>query len=291
MIKSMTGFSKAEANENGINAIVELKSLNGKNLEINCRMPRPLSHKEIEVREILRQEMSRGTVSVNIFVEIDNTAKSFALNEDAAVQCFETLQNLKKKLKIRDAVKLEHVLTFSDSFYQTEKPEDEELQVKLIIKALNQAVKSLDIMRGREGQQIAKDLNARVKKIQDLIKKIEAASLEKIPQERERLRLRVAQLFESDEIDEHRLQIEMVMLADKLDVSEECVRLASHFKFFFDIMKGNEPAGRKINFLLQEMHREINTIGSKCNDSAISQMVVFAKEELERVREQVQNIE
>lgn len=290
-MKSMTGFSKTEASESGVHVTIELKSLNGKNLDINCRMPRSLVHKELEIREVVRQFVVRGTVTVNINIELDPTAKQFKFNEDAAAACYESLNNLKKRLKLKEAVKLENVLAFSETFYQQEQSEDEALQVKLIMKALRQGLKTLDGMKFREGQQISKDIINRMKKIQDGVKRIEQFSLEKIPAERERLRQRVAQLFESDEIDEHRLQLEIVLLADKLDVAEECIRLASHFKFFFDTLKSKDSEGRKINFLLQEMHREINTIGSKSNDATISQYVVGIKEDLERIREQVQNIE
>ncbi len=290
-MKSMTGFSKAEASEAGVNVVVELKSLNGKNLEINCRMPRTISHKELEVREIIRSALTRGTISCNIQIELDETVKQFTLNEEIASQCYDNLNSLRKKLKIKDAVKFEHLLSFKDTFFQQEKSDDEALQMSLVIKALKAALKNLDAMRHREGQQITKDIMNRIKKIQDNVKKIDKMSMERIPMERDRLRQRIAQLFESDEIDEHRLQMEMVLIADKLDVSEECVRLESHFKFFNEIAKSKEPAGRKINFLIQEMNREINTIGSKANDATISQMVVELKEELERIREQVQNIE
>jgi uncharacterized protein (TIGR00255 family) len=146
-------------------------------------------------------------------------------------------------------------------------------------------------MRLKEGKQILNDINNRMKKISDNVNKIEKLGIEKIPAERERLRQRIAQMFESDEYDEQRLQTEMVLMADKLDISEECVRLYSHFKFFNETVKANEPSGRKLNFLLQEMNREINTIGSKASDAYISQLVVLVKEELERIREQIQNIE
>ncbi len=291
MMKSMTGFSKAEGTESGTHVVIELKSLNNKGLDINCRMPRNLSHKELEVRDLIRQYVLRGSITCNITVEQDPTEKKFNINDDIALACYDSLNELRKKMKIKDAVKLDHVLAFKDSFYMQSVTEDEELQGKLIIRILRNALKSLDGMKFREGQQISKDIINRMKKIQDVIKKIEKLSLEKIPAERERLRQRVAQLFESDEIDEHRLQLEMVLLADKLDVSEECTRLESHFKFFFETLKSKDSEGRKINFLLQEMHREINTIGSKANDSNISHLVVAVKEDLERIREQVQNIE
>ena len=186
---------------------------------------------------------------------------------------------------------MKDVLVFSNQFQKLNNEVDEEFQTKLLMKAVREAVKNLETMRKREGAQISKDIFTRMKKIQDTVKKIEISGAERIPQEREKLRQRVAQLFESDEYDEQRIQMEMVLLADKLDISEECVRLNSHFKFFHESLKGNDSPGRKINFLLQEMNREINTIGSKINDANISQMVVVVKEELERIREQFQNIE
>lgn len=291
MMKSMTGFSKSEASESGVHVSVELKSLNGKSLDINCRMPKTLSHKELEFRELIRQYVLRGSVFLNVNIELDPTATHFKMNEDAAAACYDSLNSLKKRLKLKEAVKLENVLAFSDTFYKQEQTEDEELQVNLVLKALRQGLKTLDTMKFREGQQISKDIINRMKKIQDGVKRVEQFSIEKLPIERERLRQRVAQLFENDEIDEHRLQLEIVLLADKLDVTEECTRLESHFKFFFETLKSKDSEGRKINFLLQEMHREINTIGSKSNDSTISQYVVGIKEDLERIREQVQNIE
>jgi len=146
-------------------------------------------------------------------------------------------------------------------------------------------------MRIKEGEQILKDMNARVKAVSKLVDVIESLGVKRIPAERERLRQKIAMLFESDEIDEHRIQMELVLIADKLDFSEECVRLKSHIKFWFESIKEKDPVGKKLSFMLQEMNREINTIGSKCNDPEISMKVVTVKEELEKIREQVQNIE
>lgn len=291
MIKSMTGFSKNEATDQGVTAIVEMKSLNGRYLEMNIRMPRGLQHKEFEVRDAIRKVVGRGTMQVNISLEFDNTATSLNLNQDIAKQTFESLNELKKDLKLRDAVKLEHLLHFSNLFMEKEENEDEALQMRVIKRALNSALNSLDSMRKKEGLNILKDVQNRINTIEKTTNTIENLGIKRIPEERERLRQRIAQLFESDEIDEQRLQTEMVLLADKLDISEECVRLNSHIKFFKEQLDSKQSEGRKINFLLQEMHREINTIGSKINDAEVSQLVVGVKEELERIREQIQNIE
>ncbi|MGE5479834.1 MAG: YicC/YloC family endoribonuclease [Chloroflexota bacterium] len=291
MIKSMTGFSKGEASESGNRAVVEIKSLNGRYFELNCKLPRGFQHLEGEIRELARKGVSRGTLTINAQIEQEPGAQGFKIDENAAKNCFDALDGLKKSLKMKSAIGLEDVLHFSDFFVSKEESTQDEILAKLLVAATAQALKSLDSMRTQEGGQISKDILSRMKRLENMTQKIETLSIERVPQERERLRARIAQLFESDEIDEQRLQMEIVFQADKLDISEECVRLRSHEKFFYDTFKGNEPPGRKLVFLLQEMHREINTIGSKINDAQISQIVVNFKEELERIREQIQNIE
>ena len=291
MIKSMTGFSKTEASLSGIKITTELKSLNGKGLEFAFRMPRQIQHKEMELRDFFRNNISRGTVSVNVNIEIDEELPSFSINKDTAIQCFEELQALRKTLNLKEKITMENILAFSDKISHIENQFDEDIVLKLLSKTIQQGMKALDVMKTKEGQNIAKDIIQRIKVVQDNIKQIEEISLNRIPQEKERLRNRIAQLFDSDEIDEHRLQMEIVFISDKIDVSEECVRLNSHFKFFAEALQSSTSAGRKINFLLQEMSREVNTIGSKANDSTISQLVVITKEELERIREQIQNVE
>lgn len=291
MIRSMTGFSKAEVSENGITATIELKSLNGRNLDISCRLPRNLNHKEIELRDILKKNISRGTLSININIQRTEATQVFNFNKDAAKLCYESLNSFRNELKLKETVKLEHVLHFTNSFPQPEQTDDSENEWKVVMKALKNAVIQINKMKMNEGQQISKDMLARMKKISGILDKIESISTNKIPEERERLRQRVAQLFDSDEIDEHRIQMELVLIADKLDISEECVRMRSHIKFFFETFKDQDPIGRKINFLMQEMNREVNTIGSKSNDTEIAHLVVAVKEDLERIREQVQNLE
>jgi uncharacterized protein (TIGR00255 family) len=183
------------------------------------------------------------------------------------------------------------MLQFSQHFLENDKDDTSELQWEIVCEALKKALIDLEISRGIEGKELAKDMLFRVDKIlQDLLI-VEHKSAERIPEEREKMRQKIALLFEKDEIDELRIQQEIIFLADKLDVSEECVRLRSHIKFFHELAIEKEPIGRKLNFLLQEMNREVNTIGSKANDIEIAHIVVGMKEELERIREQVQNIE
>ncbi|MCL5991993.1 MAG: YicC family protein, partial [Bacteroidetes bacterium] len=270
---------------------VELKSLNGRYLEISCKIPRSLNHKEFEIREMLKSSISRGNILISINIETNLALKQNLINEEAAVEYFKALKRLKKKLNVQEPVRFNELLTFAGNFYTKENGGNSELEWRISKKTIINALKNLDRMRINEGQQIIKDVQKRIKNISLVIDKVEKLGLKKIPDERERLRQRVAKLFESDEIDEHRIQMELVLLADKLDISEECVRLRSHIKFFYETLKSNEPVGRKLNFLIQEMNREVNTIGSKANDTEIAHLVVETKEDLERIREQIQNIE
>lgn len=289
-MNSMTGFAKVELTENGVTASVEIRSVNGKYLDMNIRMPKSLSIKENEARDIVRKSLSRGSISMNITVEgAKNSAPQF--NENIAVDYFTALKNLNKKLKIKEQPTLSDLLQFSQAMWETPADGRNDTTWAIVQRALEQALKELDIARKNEGKELAKDLKSRIKRIEDILGKIEEKAAGRVPEEREKIRQRIAQLFESDEIDEQRLQMEIVLLADKLDISEECVRLRSHIKFYNELLKSAEPAGRKMNFLLQELHREINTIGSKANDAEIAHHVVEVKEELERIREQVQNIE
>lgn len=290
-IKSMTGYSKTTLSDKSVTITVELRSLNGRNLELNCRLPRTLNHKEIEMREIVRGALSRGSVSLNVNIENEAGEQPFGINMKAAAEVYNSLNELKKNLKIKDAVKLDDVLQFATQFVQKVELTDDELHWTLVNKALIEGLQKLNAMRLKEGNNIQIDLENRVKSFHEVVKKIEVLGIERIPVERERIRQKITQLFENDDIDEQRLQTEIVLMADKLDISEECVRLHSHVKHFFEILKERNTIGQKLTFLLQEMHREINTIGSKVNDTSISHLVVSAKEEIERIREQVQNVE
>ncbi len=291
MIKSMTGFSRAELQENGINVSVEIKSLNGKYLEINCRLSKSIQTKENEIREIIRKYINRGTVSININVETDLSKNSFKLNTDAAKLIYNQLENLRKDIKIKEPIKITDLMSLSSYFLENENNENLDKQFAIVKKVLNNALRNLDQMRKKEGQALLKDINNRMKFISEVIEKIEKLGIQRIPQEREKLKQKLAQFFENEEYDEQRLQMEILLMADKLDITEEIIRLRSHIKYYYEIIKNDENPGRKINFLLQEINREINTIGSKANDAQISQYVVNLKEELERIREQIQNIE
>ena len=294
MILSMTGFGRAEASSDGITATVEMRSVNNRFLEVSARMPKELSARENDVKEIIRKSLSRGKVNVTISVERSGelVAGSLEVDEELAVQYKEALNQIRKVAKIKEVVSMAHLLTFKDELIRRG-TEDATLEIewKVVADAVAACVKDLGDMRRKEGGELAKDMRQRITELNKMVDKVENISKEQVPEERKRLRERIARLFENEEIDEQRLEMEIVLLADKLDVTEECVRWRSHSKFFLEAVNDKEPAGRRLNFLLQEMLREINTMGSKSNDSRIAHLVVGAKEELEKIREQVQNIE
>jgi uncharacterized protein (TIGR00255 family) len=293
MITSMTGFGRGEATATGLSVAVEARTVNSRFLEIFSNLPKRLYHRDVEMREIVKRKISRGKINLSISIEYSESASSLVkANLALAEAYYQELQEIKKRLKLKDGVSLDALLRFSgDIFKNTESSDNEEQEWRVIAEALTTALDRMNDMRLQEGRELARDLMERVRLIEKHAATIEGMAKERIPQERQKLREKVAKLFENDDFDQQRLELEIVLLADKLDISEECVRLRSHIKFFIEALKGKEQAGRTINFIVQEMNREINTIGSKANDATISQLVVAMKEEVERIREQIQNVE
>jgi uncharacterized protein (TIGR00255 family) len=292
MILSMTGYGRGEVQGKSFTVITEARSVNNRFLEVSLRAPKLISVREQEIKEIARRFLSRGKVNMTVSLESDNDGTaSLSVNKASAKAHYRLLNQLRKILKLRETVKLEHVLQFSEIFDvdSDEALDDEEWDV--VIRSVTMALQQLQEMREGEGRELSNDMLQRIDVIDSAVDFIESKSRERVPLERERLRERVQQILHADEIDERRLELELVLLSDKLDVTEECVRLRSHIKYFRESASGKDPSGRKLGFLLQEMHREINTIGSKASDSEISQKVIGLKEEVEKIREQIQNIE
>ncbi|MBI4418960.1 MAG: YicC family protein [Ignavibacteriales bacterium] len=288
----MTGFGRAEVTMNGILCAVEVRSVNSRFLEVVARLPRTLTHRETDLKELVRTHVSRGKISMSIAIEKGQNGLPLSINTAAAKSYYKLLNQLRKAVNIREQVKLEHLLKFSEVLEAAETSESDEQEWGVVRSAVQKALEALNQMRAQEGRELAKDLTARVEWMEKTLAEIEESSRKKIPEERKRLEERL-RLLASDKaiIDQNRLELEMILLADKLDVTEECVRYRSHNKFFLEALAKGEPAGRTLSFLVQEMNREANTIGSKANDAEVSHLVVRLKEELEKIREQVQNIE
>jgi uncharacterized protein (TIGR00255 family) len=289
----MTGFGRAEVAKRGITASVEVRGVNSRYLDVTTRLPRLLSQREKDIKELVRSCVNRGNLVVSVSVEEESDAIApVAVNKIAAKAYIKLLNDLRKAAKIKEKVRLEHLLKFSEVFEVPKDEQSDEQEWSVVEEALRGALDGFNMMRRNEGGELAKDLQRRIQWLSETVEKIERMSRERIPEERKRLHERIAQLVEDKSIiDQNRLELEIALLADKLDVTEECVRFRSHTKFFLETMAKGDSAGRKLNFLVQEINRETNTIGSKTNDAEIGHLVVQMKEEVEKIREQLQNIE
>ena len=289
----MTGYGRGEISRNGLTAVAELRSVNSRFLEITTRLPRAYTLRENDVKEIVRKKTLRGNINVTVTIEHTNQNDApLKINRSAAKAYYKLLNELRKSVRISKPVALEHLLQFSEVLEPEEVDKSDNGEWLVIEQALNQALDELRVMRKQEGAELKHDFEQRIQSIGQLLTEIEEESKQRIPEERERLRARVTKLLEDTSIiDDRRLELEIALLADKLDITEECVRFRSHNKLFLEALNNEEAAGRKLNFLLQEMNREANTIASKSYNAPIAHKAIAIKEELERLREQLQNIE
>ena len=293
MVSSMTGFGRAEVSKNGITVGTEVRSVNSRYLDVTLRLPRNFSQREKELKDLVRTFLNRGNLNIIIkIVQDSNEVVPLKVNKAAAKSYYKLINEIRKSVKLREPVKLEHLLTFSDVLEPVDEEETDEAEWELMQESVRRALENLNAMRAQEGCELAVDLEKRIHGMDDTLNDVERLSKERIPEERKNLQERIAELVgDKFVIDQNRLELEIALLVDKLDVTEECVRFRSHNKYFLEALKKSEAAGRKLNFLVQEMNREANTIGSKSSDATISHLVVGLKEELEKIREQLQNIE
>ncbi|MEN3027128.1 MAG: YicC/YloC family endoribonuclease [Chlorobiota bacterium] len=289
MLSSMTGFGRAEIRDRHVHIAAEITSLNGRFLDISCRLPRILAAREWHIRELVRNHISRGTVTIAITLQWQEPPARLLSPE--LVQAYQRmLQQLIQLTGIEDTLRLEHFLRFPELFEGTTTSETDEHLWKLTQRVLRQALRQLQRMRAAEGRTLVADIRRRLRAIERIVRAIEHRSTQRVPEAQQRLRERIATLLQ-ELPDPQRLYQEFAILADRLDVTEECTRLRSHLQLMRQLLREREPVGRRLFFLLQEMQREANTIGAKADDAQISQWVIQLKEELERIREQVQNIE
>lgn len=292
MMTSMTGYGHGEAVSGGIAVSVELRSVNGRYLEVITRLPRQLALRENEMREHVRRKLLRGKITLTVSVERGaNGAVPLKVDASSAKAYYRLLNDLRKAVRLKQNVRLEHLLQFSDIFEPRDLEDTGEKEWDAVQMALDRALDALLAMRKAEGEELRKDFDARLDALSGLVDRIEHLSKAQVPRERERLRERITQILEHEPVDDGRLEMELAILAEKLDVTEECVRFRSHLTYFRQAMVSPDAAGRKLNFLIQEMNREMNTMGSKSSDADIAHLVVQGKEELEKIREQLQNIE
>ncbi len=293
MIISMTGFGRGEAIENGITATVEIKSLNSRYLDLSIRLPQRLQDKELILKELVQKTISRGKLNINVHVTESDSGEPHIKVDEVKVKAYaRILREVQEAAGIEGNLNVRNITGFGDVFITQE--DDEEILAEkwaVALKALNSAVENLIAMRSQEGNQLKNDLIERIENIEANLKDIEKVTNGRVEEIRNKLRERIQQLFDDENFDKERLETEVAVIADKMDITEEIVRMRAHLKFFIEAIEQAEPAGRRLNFLTQEMNRELNTIGSKANDSEIAHHVVRSKETLEQIREQVQNVE
>jgi uncharacterized protein (TIGR00255 family) len=294
MIKSMTGYGRSETALGGRNVVIEIRSLNHRNLEVIARFPAFLSFLEMDIKKRLNEKISRGRVEVSIKVDAEpgmNGGEKLNVNLPLIRDYYSLLSDIKKELGLEDEITLALIARLKNGIYVSDVAIDPEEAWETISDALDEAVDSLITMKEKEGEILCDDFIEHLTLTEEYIKSLEVRSPQVALEYQERLRERIAELAGGVEIDEARVSQEIAILAEKSDINEETVRLASHIVQFREMIKAGGPIGRKLDFLLQEMHREINTIGSKSGDLEISHNVIEIKTELAKLREQVQNIE
>ena len=295
MIRSMTGFGRARATVGERDISVEVKSVNGRFLDCNPRLPRALSGLEERIKPYLQSRgVVRGKVDVNVTVERVAAQESHVRLDPAYLEGYlRELYRLRDEYGLRDDISVMKVAANPMVFRSDTPQTDLEEEWSALLPVLGAAVDGLLAGREREGKSLADDLRVKLGTVRGCVKKIEALSADSVVRYRERLAERVRDALADNRIDpdESRLLTEVAIFADRVAVDEELVRLRTHFSSMEAILGGEEPVGRPLDFLLQEMNREINTTGSKCNDAAIAALVVKVKHELEKMREQVQNLE
>lgn len=291
MIKSMTGFGRSNLQENSREYQVEIKSVNHKYIDINVRMPRNISFLEDEVRKIISSRIKRG--KIDVFITFDNYSeegKNIRINKEIAKVYIESLKELAKEEKLNNNIEVTEITKLPDVLVIKNNEDEEILKIELS-KAVNNAVDKLIEMRKTEGLKMSEDALNRIAIIEGKVKEISELSTGLIDEYVVKLEARIKELLKTDEVDRTRLAQEVVIYADKCSVQEEITRLNSHIEQFRQLIKSESAAGKKLDFIIQEMNRETNTIGSKANNLDITNRVIDIKTELEDIREQIQNIE
>lgn len=291
MIKSMTSYANSKYEVDGRTYTVEIKSVNHKYSDITIKMPRILNSLEDGIRKKISKYISRGKIEVFIgFQNFSDKGKNIKVNRDLAKVYINELKALATETNIIDNINVIDISKFPD-ILNIESEEDEVLIEKELNFALDEALEKFVAMREGEGKRLIQDIENRLNIIESLVNKVSSASQNLISDYVDKLRKRIKELLEGETIDEARLSQEVVIYADKCSIEEEVTRLKSHIAQFREMLKMDSPIGKKMDFLIQEMNRETNTIGSKANSLEITNSVVEIKNEIENIREQIQNIE
>ena len=295
MIRSMTAFGRARATVGGKDITVEMRSVNNRFFDCSAKLPRAFSFLEEKIKPYLQSaSVSRGKVDVFVSIDVvDSPLADIAIDEGYAAAYINALRALGDKFSLRDDISTMSVAQNRDIFIIKKPEEDAERDWNDLCVVLDEAIERFIAARVREGENIERDLRAKVNSIRERVNEIERISAEDTETYREKLEARLKEMLSDNRLvfDENRILTECAIFADRIAIDEELVRLRSHFDGFDDILSSDEPVGRRLDFLVQEINRETNTIGSKCQNAAIARIVVDIKCEIEKIREQIQNIE
>ena len=292
MVRSMTGFGRAEAIINGLDVTVEIKSVNHRYFEFSCRMPRAYQFAEEKLKALLQQSISRGKVELSVFVEeTTDSSTQVEINHTYTKAYLAAIKQLCREYGIKNDVKASAFVGNNDVFKLRRSVLPDEQVLEALTAVTSEAINSFIAMRETEGERLLNDVLSRAHTILEKVALVEAESPETVKAYRERLEQKMRELLDSANIDEQRLITETAIFADKIAVDEETVRLRSHIKQLESFFEAEGPVGKKLDFLIQEMNRETNTIGSKSQNTKIAYIVVDIKSEIEKIREQIQNIE
>lgn len=286
MIVSMTGFGKAELNLPNKKVSIEIKSLNSKNVDMNVRMPGFYREKELLVRQTVSKALQRGKIDVGIYAELTGTDKKQSIDHEMVKSYYQEIAKLRDELGGKDNI-LNTVMRMPD-IMKSERDSLEASEWEAVAATLEEALSRINHFRANEGEVLATDFKMRIQTIGALLKSIELTEEERIENIRTRVRQKLEELTEK--FDENRLEQELIYYIEKLDVTEEMVRLKNHLSYFTETMNASNSQGKKLGFICQEIGREINTIGSKSNNAAMQQTVVQMKDELEKIKEQMLNV-
>ena len=291
-MKSMTGFGRANLEKNGRNYIIEIKTVNNKYNDITVKLPRSVSFMEEEIRKFTAKKIHRGKVDITLnLYDYSDKIKKIILNKELAKEYINQLKEIAEENNLSQSINVVDVAKLPDICNIIQTDDTEEIQ-KEIMECLETAITNLVQMRTAEGENIKQDLKTRIKRVEQIIEQISSESTGLIEEYVVKLRKRVTELLSLDQIDENRIAQEAVIYADKTSIEEELTRLKSHTKQFNELIEdANGPVGKKLDFIIQEMNRETNTIGSKSGSNNITKLVIDMKVELEDIREQIQNIE
>jgi uncharacterized protein (TIGR00255 family) len=292
MIRSMTGFGRGKSQADGMECLVEVKTVNHRYSDIYIKIPRQISFLEDKVREVVSKSVSRGKADVFIsFDDFSEDSRSILIDEGLAKTYIDSVKLLRDKYELQDDISVSLIAKFPDVLKVEKVEQDEEKIWKVLSEALNNALESLINMRQIEGEGLKVSILEKTDYIENIVKEISIRAPEVVKEYKCKLENRIKDLLEQQVVDENRIATEVAIFADRCSIDEELVRLTSHINQLRETLKNGQAVGRKLDFLMQEMNREINTIGSKANDLNITKFVVEIKSELEKIREQIQNIE